>query len=79
MRIWKLFPIKATKHKGWVLIRAPNETRAREIATSVFEKVGDEDTRPSEWSDLSWKDPNQVECRYDSDDLAENEGIISIQ
>ncbi len=77
MRIWKLTPLKATRHKGYVLIRAADEARAREIAANAFERVA-EDTSPSEWAGFSWKDPNQVECRYDSDDLAGKEGIMSI-
>ena len=72
MPIWKLDPIDltdrnwaASRRKDSVIIRAPTEERARQIAQSAF-AIGVSHTPGTELPVSPWKSPNLVTCQPDT-------------
>jgi len=75
MKVWKLSP-----STGWVRIRAATETRAREIAERAFANTKVAKTvHASDWAETDWRNPQQVACKFEDEDLSQEEGILGME
>ena len=84
MPIWKLDPIDltdqnwaASRRKGPVIIRAPTEDRARQIAQGAF-AIGVSPTPGTELPFSPWKYPNLVTCQPDTSTEYDEDGPDAI-
>lgn len=76
MITWKLTPKNG---KGYVRIRAATEDRAREIAHDRFANTNvNKAIHTVSWNELDWKNPNEVICTREEDDMSKTEGILDI-